>query len=232
MQEWNTFVSQQWNQMAGDWHERSKGMWEQGSRKTILPLFTELLPASKGRILDAGCGDGYASFKLASVGYDVTGLDISSEMIAYATKQAKRLTDSTSLQFMEGDISATPYPDQSFAGILSINAMEFTSSPLIVLQEFRRILQPDGLLLLGVLGPTAGPRAHSYPRLYGKATIQNTIMPWEAKQLAQENGFFLQKESHMYKDDFSPDLAHSLSMELREAVSFITLLALRKHPNL
>ncbi|MED1666779.1 class I SAM-dependent methyltransferase [Brevibacillus laterosporus] len=229
MKEWNTFVSQQWNQMAGDWHERSKGMWEQGSRKTILPLFTELLPAHTGPILDAGCGDGYASFKLASVGYNVTGLDISSEMIAYATQQTRRLSDSTSLQFMEGDISATPYSDRTFAGILSVNAMEFTSSPLLVLQEFQRILQPNGLLLLGVLGPTAGPRAHSYPRLYGKSTIQNTIMPWEAKQLAQENGFCLQKESHVFKDDFPPDLADSLSMELREAVSFVTLLALRKH---
>ncbi|TPG86642.1 class I SAM-dependent methyltransferase [Brevibacillus laterosporus] len=229
MEKWNTFVSQQWNQMASDWHERSRGMWEQGSRKTILPLFTQLLSDQPGRILDAGCGDGYASFKLASLGYDVTGLDISTEMIAYATEQTKQLSLSTSLQFVEGDVAATPYSDQTFAGILSINAMEFTPSPLAVLQEFHRILQPNGLLLLGVLGPTAGPRAHSYPRLYGKAAIQNTIMPWEANKLAQENGFILQKEAHVYKDDFPDELAESLSMELREAVSFVTLFALRKH---
>lgn len=85
-----------------------------------------------------------------------------------------------------------------------------------------------GILLLGILGPTAGPRGHSYRRLYGEATIQNTMMPWEAKQLASENGYVLLEEEPVYKEGVPAELANRLPAELREALSFLTLFVLKK----
>jgi SAM-dependent methyltransferase len=75
--------------------------------------------------------------------------------------------------FQTGDVTRLPFADGAFAGILSINVVEWTEQPLAALEEFHRLLRPGGVLLLGILGPTAGPRGYSYPRLYGKPTIQN-----------------------------------------------------------
>ncbi|MFJ9499088.1 class I SAM-dependent methyltransferase [Brevibacillus centrosporus] len=226
MSEWSTLAAEKWDQFAADWHANSDNMWENGSRRTILPFLQKYVSISDGPILDAGCADGYASCKLASIGYAMEGIDIAGEMIRLANDRAKRA--GLSLPFQTGDISQLPFADNTFAGALSINVVEFTPSPLKALLELRRVLKPGGTLVLGILGPTAGPRAHSYRRLYEEATIQNTMMPWEAKKLASENGFVRKDEEPVYKEGITPDIAGRLSVELREAVSFLTLFALEK----
>ncbi|QQE75460.1 class I SAM-dependent methyltransferase [Brevibacillus composti] len=250
MKEWSQMAKEQWDQFAADWHQRSENMWERGSRKTILPLFTRYVRPEHGPVLDAGCGDGYASCKLARSGYEVTGVDIAGEMIRLAYDRANgraenriddRVNDRAndqaneedfrsqlSVQFQTGDISNLPFSDNYFSGILCINVTEFTPSPLDALRELHRLLKPDGILLLGILGPTAGPRGHSYRRLYGEATFQNTMMPWEAKQLAGENGFVLVEEEPVFKEGVPAELASRLSVELQESLSFLTLFVLRK----
>ncbi|NGQ96862.1 class I SAM-dependent methyltransferase [Brevibacillus sp. SYP-B805] len=222
---WTEHVAQAWNEHAANWHSRSAEMWEKGSRKTILPLFTRLVLPQDGPVLDAGCGDGYASRKLAAAGYRVEGLDLSAEMIALAQE---RTADALPVRFQQGNVAELPFADDHFAGVLAINVVEFAESPLDVLREFHRVLRPSGILLLGILGPTAGPRQFSYRRLYGEAVIQNTMMPWEAKQLAAENGFQLVEEAPVYREGVSLELANSLTSELRQALSFLTLFALRK----
>lgn len=223
---WSQMAAEQWDQFAADWHANSDNMWERGSRRTILPFFQRYVLPGTGPVLDAGCGDGFASCKLASSGYEVHAIDIAGEMIRLAHDRAKN--NGLSIPFQTGDISRLPFADGTFAGVLSINVVEFTSSPLTALLELRRVLMPGGTLVLGILGPTAGPRAHSYRRLYEEATIQNTMMPWEAKKLAAENGFRLLGEEPVYKEGVTPDIAGRLSVELREAVSFLTLFALQK----
>ncbi|WP_315969966.1 hypothetical protein [Brevibacillus massiliensis] len=53
-------------------------------------------------------------------------------------------------------------------------------------------------------------------------------MPWEACRLAEEIGFRLLAEEHVYKEGVTPDIAGRLSTELRQAVSFMTLFGLGK----
>jgi ubiquinone/menaquinone biosynthesis C-methylase UbiE len=228
MSQWSVEAAKQWNQFAADWHARSGAMWETGSRRTVLPMFMRHVRPEAGPVLDAGCGDGYASFKLAANGYRVEGVDIAEEMIRLANERVRG--KDWPVRFQTGDVSSLPFADASFGGILCINVTEFTPSPLAALRELHRLLTPGGVLLLGILGPTAGPRAHSYRRLYGEETIQNTMMPWEARQLAAENGFQLLEEVPVYKDGVPTELAGRLSAELREALSFMTLFALEKAP--
>ncbi|EJL46237.1 methyltransferase [Brevibacillus agri] len=224
--QWSQEAARQWDSFAADWHKRSEQMWEKGSRSTILPFFMRHVAPGRGPILDAGCGDGYASCKLAGHGYTVEGVDIAGEMIRLAEERKKHFPEN--VQFQTADISKLPFADGTFAGVMSINVVEFTPAPLKALLELRRVLAPGGILVIGILGPTAGPRAHSYRRLYEENTIQNTMMPWEAKQLAAENGFALLAEEPVYKEGITPDIAGRLSVELREAVSFLTLFALQK----
>jgi SAM-dependent methyltransferase len=52
----------------------------------IQKLISHLKPPLQSRMLDVACGRGRHSKMLASLGYHVTGIDISPESIAYARK--------------------------------------------------------------------------------------------------------------------------------------------------
>ena len=66
-----------WDRNAEEWH-RSYGERDPNRGDLLDPLILDLLGEVKGkRILDAGCGDGYLSRKLARLGAKVTGVEIS-----------------------------------------------------------------------------------------------------------------------------------------------------------
>jgi 2-polyprenyl-3-methyl-5-hydroxy-6-metoxy-1,4-benzoquinol methylase len=55
------------------------------------------------QILDFGCGEGEVAVQLAWLGADVTGMDISPDLIAAATKRAE--LDAVPIKFVVGDIN-------------------------------------------------------------------------------------------------------------------------------
>lgn len=216
--DWHTECAKKWDSMSANWQANSQEMWEDGSRKGILPVFTTLVGPDKGPILDAGCGDGYGSLKLAELGYDVLGLDISEEMIA---KAQERVKPGLSLSFEKRDVLKLPFFDGKFQGIMAVNLIEWTSSPRETLQLFHRLLKNDGVLALGVLGPTAAPRQHSYERLNGHQVVCNTMMPWECERLLEENAFTILRQEGVYKRGVTEAMTSTLSHELCQALSFL-----------
>lgn len=89
---------------------------------------------------------------MAKLGFEMMGIDISVDMIE---KAEQRMDHGLKMQFQQADIIQLPFADESVAGILSINVLEWVESPPKALQEVKRILKPDGLLCLGILGPTS-----------------------------------------------------------------------------
>jgi SAM-dependent methyltransferase len=72
---------------------------EQEARLFISRLISHLSPAPGSRMLDVACGKGRHSIYLASLGYDVTGIDISGDSIV-AAKRSER----EGLQFFQHDM--------------------------------------------------------------------------------------------------------------------------------
>lgn len=99
------------------------------------------------RVLDAGCGRGEALLACARAGAEVAGVDYS--------KDAVELTRQTLADFPEsdvrlGDLTALPWPDDSFDRILFSDVIEHLTpeQAAATLSELHRVLRPGGFLLL------------------------------------------------------------------------------------
>ncbi len=221
--DWQKKAQKEWDDQASFWSERSKNMWDSGSRKDIIPFIQKHIKLGS-RIIDIGCGDGYGTNKLKKSGYEATGIDISMKMVDLARQQF----NDTGIRFQQGDVNQLPYPDNYFDGGMVINVLEWTDNPSKSLKEIKRILTNNGVLCVGILGPTAGPRAHGYPKIYGENVILNAMMPWEFLQLAKESGFKLLDSYGVYKREVKEQHVNGLSRQLKQALSFMWVFMLRK----
>ena len=225
LKHWHDKAEKQWDEFAPVWNKNSEEMWETGSRKDIIPFFSEFVPEGS-KVADIGCGDGIGTGKLAQAGYLATGIDLSSTMINLAKTNSSGISN---VSFMQGDISSLPFQDSEMDAALVINSLEYTGEPLTALNEIRRVIKPGGHACFGILGPTAEPRKNfSYPRLLGKEVIINTILPWEFERLSGENGWELLAEHGVGKRGVRYEKLGHFSKELKQAVSFMWLFLLKK----
>ncbi|WP_193103710.1 class I SAM-dependent methyltransferase [Brachybacterium sp. FME24] len=111
-----------------------------------LALFTELVQeGGGGPVADIGCGPGYITGHLHEAGLDAFGIDLSPEMIAIARRE---LPD---LSFGTGTMTDLDLADDSLAGIVASWSVIHVPDDVMptVLEQFRRVLRPGGLLFVG-----------------------------------------------------------------------------------
>lgn len=106
--------------------------------------FAQQLARGK-RVLDAACGEGYGSALIASSARTVLGLDVSEQAIAHARARYAQ----PNLSFRQADVTALEHlPSGSFDLILSFETLEHLQAQESMLEGFRRLLAPEGLLLV------------------------------------------------------------------------------------
>ncbi|WKA47194.1 methyltransferase domain-containing protein [Geobacillus zalihae] len=98
------------------------------------------------RVLDAACGEGYGSFLLSKWGAKaVDGIDISEEAIQNAKANFKQ----ENLTFHQGSVEEMgKFPSRNYDLIISLETIEHLSNPEKMLQEFRRLIKPDGIIII------------------------------------------------------------------------------------
>lgn len=97
------------------------------------------------RVLDLGCGSGYGSAQIARTAAHVTAVDVADEAIDYARQQFA----GGNLEFRTIDPTAPlPFSKASFDVVLSFQVFEHVSDPAHYLSEVRRVLVPEGQLVL------------------------------------------------------------------------------------
>jgi SAM-dependent methyltransferase len=103
-------------------------------------------PLVVGRtVLDIACGEGYGSALIARHAAQVTGADISPTAIAHALE---RYAGAANLDFREADCAALPFADASFDVVVSFETLEHIAAQEAFLDEIRRVLRPDGLVVI------------------------------------------------------------------------------------
>lgn len=98
------------------------------------------------RVLEVGVGTGL-NLPLYPRDCSVTGIDISVEMLQKARARAKELgLRNVTLSVM--DASNLEYPDGSFDHVLATYVISAVPDPVKTLVEMRRVLRPDGHLVI------------------------------------------------------------------------------------
>jgi ubiquinone/menaquinone biosynthesis C-methylase UbiE len=99
----------------------------------------------RGRtVLDAACGEGYGAALLAGTAAAVTGVDVSGDAIEHA----RRRYGAANLEFQVADCLDLPFAAGAFDCIVSFETLEHLADQDGLLREFRRVLKPEGFLLL------------------------------------------------------------------------------------
>lgn len=140
-------VAEHYDDLAGYWVQ----ITDSPSRQQLLwPTLTELLPnLADRRVLDAGCGSGVYTAKIAERGADVVGVDISEQMVREAQNRApdaefRQANLGEPLEFIE---------DSSVDVVLCQHVFSHLEELSTPLAEFARILSEDGVLVVSTHNP-------------------------------------------------------------------------------
>jgi SAM-dependent methyltransferase len=136
------------------------------------------------RVLEVGCGPGHLSILLArEYGLDVTGVDLDPAMIERArTNSDRSVARDDGPSFLVGDVASLPFPDGSFALVVSTLSMHHWADAAAGLAEIRRVLRSDGRALIWDFGsgfiPLHGRRPKSDPSSTMSGLEIVDVKPW------------------------------------------------------
>ncbi len=162
----------------------------------------ELLPQKDGKFLDIACGDGTLIFKIRDDFKELWGIDVSKERIKRA-EQKKRRKDLKNVQFKTVDVDqGLPFKSVSFDVVTAVAALAFFFDPHFVLEEIKRVLKKNGILILEVPNLAYLPRRISL--FLGKQPWTSAGQGWDGghlhyftqgslKRLLEDSGFKIDK---------------------------------------
>src|SRR5215469_14169479 len=135
----------------------NKALWEKGDFTAIAAFMREsgetvvesLRVKPPLRALDLGCGDGTTALPLARAGAEVTGIDISRNLVAAGNKRAAE-QGLRRLKVQEGDACDLQGIDgQTFDLTVSFFGAMFAPKPYDVAREMVRVTKPGGRIVMG-----------------------------------------------------------------------------------
>jgi 2-polyprenyl-3-methyl-5-hydroxy-6-metoxy-1,4-benzoquinol methylase len=97
-------------------------------------------------VLDYGCATGKYAFEIAPQVKEVWGIDISSEMITAAKRNAA-VRNIANVRFMQAEITDSRLEDESFNIILAYNILHLVDHPPRVVERIKELLKPDGIFI-------------------------------------------------------------------------------------
>ena len=143
------------NNMAGDKgglkNTKPGNVWKLGdyrSISTMLPsisshLVRTLNVHSGEDVLDIACGNGNTAITAGRKGANVTGIDITTELLDLAVEEAK-IAQVYGITWKEGDAQNLPFEDESFDVVLSTFGHMFAPQADLVAKEMIRVTKKDG----------------------------------------------------------------------------------------
>lgn len=135
-----------WEKRSGDFLEHKRAELHSPMAERWLYEIKKQLPQDKNlRILDVGCGAGFFSVLLAKEGYQVTGVDLTPDMVENARTLAAE--EKTDCEFLVMDAENLRFADESFDVVISRNLTWTLPDVKSAYREWVRVLKKGGILL-------------------------------------------------------------------------------------
>jgi SAM-dependent methyltransferase len=111
--------------------------------RALLDVFAEQV-RDAGPVVDVGCGPGHIAAYLHERGVNVSGIDLSDDMIAHAKRAAPHV------EFRQGNMLSLDVDAESLAGIVAFYSIVHLEPDevLVAAREFFRVLKPGGRALI------------------------------------------------------------------------------------
>ncbi|HDF5210601.1 class I SAM-dependent methyltransferase [Mammaliicoccus sciuri] len=123
--------------------------------QTVKHINTIMPPETHPYLLDLACGPGLYSQKLASLGYQVTGIDYNENSLDYAIKQAEK--DDLEINYVKDDIINMKVTQEYDICLLlyHVYGSFCLDDRLSIIRNIHKSLKKGGYILLDVLSETA-----------------------------------------------------------------------------
>jgi ubiquinone/menaquinone biosynthesis C-methylase UbiE/tetratricopeptide (TPR) repeat protein len=176
-------------------------------------------PSRAPRVLVAGCGTGKMSIILAGEIQDVrvTAVDISSASLAYGARMAREL-DVGNVHFVQADILELGKLDERFDFIDVTGVLHHLRDPREGLRVLVRLLQPGGLMRVGLYSAIARRAVGEARALIERRGLQpaaESIRSFRRLALAADSGSALRALTH-WRDFFSMSECRDLAFHVQE----------------
>jgi len=143
-----------------------------------------LLGAQPGtRLLDLACGQGWLTIPLAQRGFQVTGFDLSAELLKRAEQAAEQA--GVKIEWVRGDMRDLPNEWTDYFEYVSLTLSEFgcfsdEADNQRVLDEVARVLKAEGRFLLDIVVNRDG-----------------LVCRWETYECLEGDGFFVSEKGSL-----------------------------------
>ena len=135
----------------------NRQLWEKGDFTRVAASmrqsgeeFVKDLGITSGlKVLDLGCGDGTTALPAASLGAEVLGVDIASNLVAAGNRRAAA-SGLRNIRFQQGDASdLSDLADAAFDLVVSVFGAMFAPRPADVAKEMVRVTRRGGRIVMG-----------------------------------------------------------------------------------
>jgi ubiquinone/menaquinone biosynthesis C-methylase UbiE len=135
---------------------------------------------ARGRVLEVAIGTG-RSLPFYPADVDLTGVDLSTEMLAIARRRAAE--EGRAVALVEGDAERLPVDDASFDTVVCALSLCSIPDPAAAVAEMRRVLVPGGRLLLLDHVASTWPPVRAAQWLLERVTIRTAGEHFTRRQL-------------------------------------------------
>jgi SAM-dependent methyltransferase len=138
------------------------------------PFYLGLAERTGGPLLELACGTGRLLLPLARAGFEITGVDVSGEMLRVADDKAAALNRATArrIELVQADVRTLVLPQRFRLAFIAFNSFLHLTSlqdQLQALRAWHQALVPGGLLAIDVDNPHPQPLAE----IDGRVELQN-----------------------------------------------------------
>jgi ubiquinone/menaquinone biosynthesis C-methylase UbiE len=191
-------IAAQLRKPHGDDGLKTAEWMNKGNLRIHLDTLAVLNAEADDKILEIGMGNGFFVKEILAKHPSIiyTGCDFSELMIEESQKINADWISKGQANFILSDVASLPFADNSFNKIFTINTIYFWEDESKALNELKRVLQPNGKLIIGFR-----PKHYTvkYPFIkYGFKQFSKE----DVVKLVSDNGFIISDTNENAEPDF------------------------------